>query len=31
MARYVRYMNTAASATGAVSWMSIHEFDILCN
>jgi hypothetical protein len=28
MARYVRYMNTAASAT---SWMSIHEFDILCN
>jgi len=31
MARYVRYMNTAASATGATSWMSIHEFDILCN
>jgi F5/8 type C domain len=31
MARYVRYKNTAASATGATSWMSIHEFDILCN
>jgi F5/8 type C domain len=31
MARYVRYTNTAASATGASSWLSIHEFDILCN
>jgi hypothetical protein len=31
MARYVRYTNMGAPPNGATSWMSIHEFDILCN
>jgi hypothetical protein len=32
-ARYVRYTNEGAPgpANGATSWLSIHEFDILCN
>jgi hypothetical protein len=33
MARYVRYTNKGAPGpnNGATSWLSIHEFDILCN
>jgi hypothetical protein len=31
MARYVRYINNAPAPTGKTSWLSIHEFDILCN
>ncbi|HVU52159.1 MAG TPA: discoidin domain-containing protein, partial [Polyangia bacterium] len=33
MARYVRYTNKGAPGpnNGPTSWLSIHEFDILCN
>jgi hypothetical protein len=31
MARYIRYVNEGAPPAPKTSWMSIHEFDILCN
>ncbi len=30
-ARYVRYMDLGPPSNGGTSWLSIHEFDILCN
>lgn len=31
MARYVRYTNKGAPLNGATSWLSIHEFSVVCN
>jgi F5/8 type C domain len=30
-ARYIRYINEGPPSNGGTSWLSIHEFDILCN